>query len=406
MSVHASSQDTLSTKVLSLQEVIFAIDKNPSLLAFDEKIKSYGAYSQAARSLDPPKITTGFWMYPYRTSNDPMVQQNGGSLMIGAEQMIMNPSKRKAEQRYMNGMSSVEQTMKSFEKQDLIEEAKKVYYDWLILEKKLVTLKESEELLNLMIKSAEIGYTYNQNSLSRIYKAKGELYNIQNMEVMIENDIRQMNIELNTLMNLNKEVTYKIDTSYTIYNYETMPVDTSVLRSNRSDIKNIEESIALFNLKRSFELSKKKPDFGIQYAHMQGMNGMPNQFNLMGMVTIPIAPWSSKSYKANLAGINYETTSLHFKKQAIINESAGRLHKLKTEIASRKRQVEMYEKNILPALEKNFNTSLISFEHMKEDMFMTIDAWMALKMGRIEYLDLLGQLLKLQADYERQIEKQ
>jgi hypothetical protein len=43
---------------------------------------------------------------------------------------------------------------------------------------------------------------------------------------------------------------------------------------------------------------------------------------------------------------------------------------------------------------------------MKEDMFMTIDAWMALKMAKIEYLDLIGELLKLQASYERQIEKQ
>jgi cobalt-zinc-cadmium efflux system outer membrane protein len=394
------TQDTLNPgKILTFQELVAAIDQNPSLLAFDEKMKSYEAYSQSAKSLDPPKITSGFWMYPYSQ------RQNGGSLMIGAEQMIMSPSKRKAEQKYMAGMSSVEQTMKDFEKQDMLAEAKKIYYEWIVLEKKKRTLKESEEILNLMIRSAEIGYTYNQNLLSRVYKAKSELYTIQNMQIMVENEIKQMNVELNILMNINKELTYKIDTTYRVANYDLLPIDTATLKANRSDIKNIDESIRLFNLQSDFILSKRKPDFGVQYAHMQGMNGMQNQFNLMGMVTIPIAPWSAKGYKASLKGIQYESSYLNLKKEAIINETIGRLQKLKAEIGSKKRQVEMYEKNIIPALEKNFNASLISFEHMKEDMFMTIDAWVTLKMAKLEYLNLLGELLKLQADYERQIEK-
>jgi outer membrane protein, heavy metal efflux system len=403
LNTNAQDVDSLkqSSKVLTLQEVIAALDKNPTLLSFDEKINSSNAYAKGARSLDPPKLTGGFWMTPYNL--DPM---GGGSLMIGAEQMIMNPAKRKAEQNYMLGMSSVEQTMKAYDRQNMIEEAKKMYYEWIILKKKFSVLKESESLMNLMIKSGEIGYTYNQNQLSRIYKAKSELYNIQNMLIMIENEIRQMNIGLNTMMNIDKSIVFDVDTNYTIAAYDVLPIDTGAISANRSDIKNIQESIKLFELKRSLELSKKKPDFGIQYAHMNSFGSMPNQFNLMGMVTIPIAPWSSKGYKANIEGFKFETRALNYRKEAIINETAGNLEKLKNDIINKKRQVRMYEQNLIPALEKNFNTSLIAFEHMKEDMFMTIDAWMALKMARIEYLDLVGELLKLQSSYERQIEKQ
>lgn len=402
-------------KVMTLQEIISAVDKNPTLRAFDERINSYNAYSKAARSLEAPKITSGFWMTPYPGSsmksnnmNNGMDQgnPNGGSLMIGVEQMIMNPAKRKAEQKYMLGMSNVEQTMKSFERQDMIEMAKKNYYEWIILKKKLKVLVESEELLNLMIKSGEINYTYNQGNISRIYKAKSELFNIQNMQIMTKNEIRQMNIELNTIMNIDKSTVYDIDTTYSLINYDALPMDTTEIVKNRSDIRNIEESVRLNSLRNNFELSKRKPDFGIQFAHMNGFGSMPNQFNLMGMVTIPIAPWSSKGYKANIEGIKFETSYLKLKREAIINETAGKIQQLRVEIINKRKQVEMYEKNIIPALEKNYNTSLISFEHMKEDLFMTIDAWMALKMARIEYLDLLGQLLKMQAEYERAIEKQ
>jgi outer membrane protein, heavy metal efflux system len=280
-----------------------------------------------------------------------------------------------------------------------------MYYDWLVMKKKLKVAVESEELLKLMIKSAEIGYTYNQNQLSRIYKAKSELYDLQNMQIMLKNEIRQMNISINTMLNLDKAYVFDIDTNYVIADYDLIPVDTMMIRSNRSDIKNIEETVRLYGLRRSWELSKRNPDFGIQYAHMNSLGNMPNQFNLMGMVTIPIAPWSAKGYKANIEGLKFEQASLQKKREAIINETTGNLEKIKLSISNKKKQISMYEKNIIPALEKNFNTSLVSYEHMKEDLFMTLDAWMALKMAKIEYLDLVGELLKFQAYYERQLEK-
>jgi outer membrane protein, heavy metal efflux system len=410
-SAYGQNADTLEQahRILTLQEVIAALDKNPTLLSFDEKINSNNAYARGARNLEPPKISTGLWMFPYSMPKNSMAgtaPENQGAFMIGVEQMIMHPGKRKAEQKYMEGMSSVEETMKAFDRQNMVEEAKKMYYEWIILKKKQAVLKESENLLNLMIKSAEIGYTYNQNPLSRIYKAKSELYSIQNMLIMTENMTQQINISLNTMMSIDKETVFDVDTNYVITNYDVLPNDTNSISANRSDIKNIQESIRLFGLKRELELSKRKPDFGIQYAHMNNFGSMQNQFNLMGMITIPIAPWAAKGYKANLEGIKYETKALELKKEAIINEATGNLKKIKSEIANKKRQVKMYEENLIPALEKNFSSSLIAFEHMKEDMFMTIDAWMALKMAKIEYLDLLGELLKMQAQYERQIEKQ
>jgi cobalt-zinc-cadmium efflux system outer membrane protein len=400
----AGSQD-----ILTLQAVLTAIDSHPALLSFDEKINAINAYAKGARSLEPPKISAGLWMFPYskpENNMDGTPSENRGAVMIGIEQMIMNPGKRKAEQTYMEGMSSVEQTMKAYDRQNMVEEAKKMYYDWLILKKKLTVLKISEGLMNLMVKSAEIGYTYNQNQLSRIYKAKSELYNIQNMLLMTENEIKQMNIALNTMMNIEKTKVFEVDTNYTIQNYEDLPIDTLQLRTGRSDIRNIDASVKLFSLKKDLELSKRKPDFGIQYAHMNNIGNMPNQFNLMGMITIPIAPWSSKGYKANMEGLKFETRALNYRKETIVNEAAGHLQKLKYDIANKKKQVHLYQQHLIPALEKNFNTSLIAFEHMKEDMFMTIDSWTALKMAKIEYLDLLGALLKLQASYERQIEKQ
>src|SRR5690606_37845201 len=123
---------------------------------------------------------------------------------------------------------------------------------------------------------------------------------------------------------------FEVDTNYVIADYEKMPVDTGALKANRSDIRNIDETMKLFSLRKDLELSRRKPDFGIQYGHMNNFGAMPNQFNLMGMVTIPIAPWSSRGYKANVEGIRFETRSLSHRKASLLNEAAGRIGKLKS----------------------------------------------------------------------------
>jgi cobalt-zinc-cadmium efflux system outer membrane protein len=395
-----------SNSAVTLEELISRLDRNPALGSFDDKIQSYKEYSRAATSWSAPKITAGFWMTPYNTitgKNEAGAGQNNGSLMIAVEQMIPNPSIQRSEQKYMEGMSSVDRQMKNYERQEMIAMVKKNFYDWLILKKKLKVLEQNESVISLMIKSAEIGYTYNQTALNRIYKAQAELYNIQNMQLMARNDIRQMNVEINTLTYGDKEALYDIDTNYSILNYDLIPVDT-IIPASKSNVRSIEQSIRLLDLKRNLEQSKRKPEFGVQYAHMNSFGSMPNQFNLMGMMTIPIAPWADKAYKANIKGIKYETSSLSKKKASLINETAGKLEKIKADISSKKKQAAMYEHYLIPALEKNFHTSLIAFEHMKEDMSMTLDALAALKMARLEYLNLLGQLLKSQAEYERENE--
>src|SRR5690606_5202876 len=136
----------------------------PALQLYDEKINASQAYARSARSLEAPTVSGGLWMFPYsRQDENGMAPENKGAVRSGVEQMIMNPAKRKAGQKDMEGMAKVESTMKADDRQDMIEEAKKMYYEWVVLKKKQAVLKDSENLIQLMIRSAEIGYTYNQN---------------------------------------------------------------------------------------------------------------------------------------------------------------------------------------------------------------------------------------------------
>jgi len=388
------------SQVLTIDSIKAIIEKQyPELAMYNLQVKAYDAYAEGAKSWDPPQIGTGLYMTPYN------FEKNMGSYMISIQQMIPNPSKQKANQQYMQAMSSVDVQNEKAAANELYALAKSDYAEWIILKKKKVVLAESEELLNYIIKVSEIRYPYEQEKLNNIYKAKAALGELQNMQIMIENEILQKQISLNTLMNRDKSTVFDIDTNYTIKNYESEIVDTITISASRSDIKSIDQEIKLAQLKQQLEWSKRLPEFGIKYDNMFAFGTTPNQFSIMGMITIPIVPWSSKMYKSNVAGINYEIAAFQKQKESLVNETSGEIMSLQSQIKSKKLQLALYKDNIIPALEKNYKTTLLAYDQNTEDLFSVLDAWQSLKMGRVEYLEQVKDLLLLQVEFEKQIEK-
>ncbi len=400
----------LQAQVLPLDSVLVHIEKNnPMLQLYGAKIDALNSYADGAKSWDPPKIGTGFWMAPYNPSlwkSDAQTGSQGmGSYMVSVEQMIPNGKKLKAKQNYMQAISSAEIENKSYLKNQLFAEAKNNYYEWIILKKKLGVLREGESIMNMMIQSAEAHYTYNKEKLNTIYKAKAQLADIQNRILMTENEMQQKGVALNTLMNRDKNLSFDVDTSYQIKNYEITKIDTTRIQQSRSDLKSIDRSAEILKLKQTMERVKSKPDFGISYAHMFSFGQQPNVFTLMGTVTIPIVPWASKEYKANNKGIDFEIAELKWQKQAAINDITGKLSSISVAIKNAKQQLKIYNELIIPALNNNLKTSQLAYEQNTEELFVVLDAWTALNMAKIESLNQAGELLKLQVNYERELEQ-
>lgn len=123
----------------------------------------------------------------------------------------------------------------------MVAEAKKNYYEWGNHKKEQNILDQDEKLLNFMIQSAELRYKNGLGKISAYYKAKAAIGNIQNMQLMLNNEIKQHRIMLNTLMNLGKLNDFDIDTSYTIKDYSAAALDSTTFITARSDIKAIEK---------------------------------------------------------------------------------------------------------------------------------------------------------------------
>ncbi len=407
-----SLQKIATAQMLELPDILDNVQRSyPSLKVYDAEIQSLDAAAKGARNWMPPQISAGFWMTPYNTglwssskANGNIPAQNGmGSYMISAEQMFPNKKYNNANEAYMQAMSSVEKENKQATLNDLFAAAKKNYYEWIVIEKRLAILDESEKLLQFMITNAETRYKNGLGKISAYYKAKASLGNIENMRVELQNEITQKRIALNTLMNRDKLLGFSVDTNYVIKDYSTMAFDSTLFYNNRSDIKAIDKNIQLAYLQQNIEQANLKPQFGVQYAHMFGFGGSPMMFNLMGMVKIPLN-WSTRANRANIESLRFKAQSLAEQKASMANEYSGMAYQMQQNIVAKKKQVQLFENNILAALRKNYQSNLLAYSQNTEELFELYDAWETLNNTQLEYLNQLQQLLNMQVELEKLLE--
>lgn len=399
---------TVKAQTFSLDGVIDEIQKaNPALKMYDANIRSADEAAKGARNWEAPTLGTGFWMVPY----NPKYWAKGdngafgiGQYQLSAEQMIPNKKRQDAEEKYLQSVSSVDVERKKVSLNELVAETKKNYYEWVILKKKKSILDQDEKLLNFMIQSAEIRYKNGLGKIGAYYKAKAAIGNIQNKRLMLDNEIKQRRIMLNTLMNRDKLTDFDIDTLYSVKDYSSTVFDSTSLINARSDIRAIEKDIQMNILKQDAERAKLKPEFGVRYEHMFGFGGLPMQYTLLGSVKIPIAKWSSRASKANVESLKWKVESLNLQKQMIVNEFTGVAYQTQSDIEFKKKQLKLFTENIIPALRKNYQTMQLAYEQNTEELFTLFDAWETLNMTQLEYLQQLQDLLMMQVALEKILE--
>jgi len=392
--------------VTSLKDIFQIIDSaNPTAKMYAAQIRSLDEAAKGAKNWMPTDFGTGLWMTPY----NPKLLRKGdngalgmGQYMLSIQQIFPNKKKQHAEAAYMEGMSASEKERQKFQANQLYAEAKKNYYQLIIQKKKLNVLTENEKLLNFIITDAEIRYKNGLDKLSTYYKAKAEVGKILNMKIELENELNQNRIRLNTLMNRNRLEPFDVDTSYTIKDLSSTLSDTTTI-NNRSDIKAIEKDIQLAYLQQNVERTKVKPEFGIRYEHMFGFGGFPMQYTLMGMAKIPLGKANLAS-KANVESLRWKSEALFQQKQILLNEATGMAAGISVDIDAKKRQVKLFEENILPALRKNYQVMQLGYQQNTEQLFTLFDAWDVLNKTQIEYLNQLQQLLTMQVELESVLE--
>lgn len=391
---------------MTLENIFATIQTNhPVLKMYDAQIRSLDEAAKGAKSWSPPEFGAGLFMTPYNLSyTKARDAQNGmGAFMLTASQMFPNKKEQVANALFMHSISSTDKENKQFALNELYANAKKNYFEWLVIEKKISVLDNDEKLLRFMIQSTELRYKNNLGKLNAYYKVKAALGKIGNQRESLANEMTQKRVALNTLMSRDKDEYFIVDTNYAKKNYSI--VDSNYFIQHRSDLKAVNQNIQINKLQSNLEKAKQLPQFGIQYNHMFAFGKSPWIFSLMATVKIPLAPWSSGSYKANIESLKWKEQAYEAQRQTIINEASGEIDGLLLSINSKKRQLQLFDENIIPALKRNFQIMQLAYEQNTGELFELFDAWETLNMTQLDYFDQLQELLTLQVQMDKILEQ-
>ena len=380
---------------------------HPVVKMYNAEIRSMDAAAKVARSWMPPTVGAGFFMTPY---NAKLWQRDGdmlgmGSVAVSVEQMFPNRKKLNANENLMKAMSSVEKEKLFAALNENFQDAKKLYYSSIVLDKKLKVVKENEKMLDFMIRNAEIRYKNGLSKISAYYKAKAALGSSKNMQLMYENDLRVNRIRLNALMGRDAFAPLEIEPEYNLNDYSLETFGQDLFYQNRSDLRGIDREINIAKLKQDLEKQNLKPEFGVKFENMFGFGGQPMQFSLMLMVKLPFVSWASGMNKANIESLKLKEEALLAQKEMMVNEYSGMAYGMRNELDLNKNQLKLYEDTIIPALKNNYKSMQLGYEQNTEELFMLYDAWEQLNMAQLEYFEILTKALQTQTEIDRLIER-
>ncbi|GAA4465140.1 hypothetical protein GCM10023189_45360 [Nibrella saemangeumensis] len=396
-------------RVLTLDSVLAQINQNnPLLKPFGSRAAAARAYAEGARSWMAPMVGLGTFMAPYPLQMV-MDERDRGYGMVSVEQDIPNPFKQRATQVYQQSKAAVEEAGRGVTLNRLRSDAKQLYFDWLVLEKRRRVLAENRRILQLMKKLADIRYPYQQGSLGNVYKAEGRLYELDNMVIMTDAEIDRKRIGLNTLMNRPTTEVFGIDTTYRPVEAVQPVPTTDELARHRSDILRMDRQILSMQAGIEAQKAQTRPDFRVRFDHMQPFAGtksmMPTQFTLMGMISIPIVPWASRMYKAEIKGMQQDIEAMRYEREGMLNETQGMVAQMLTDLRAVQAQLDNYERRVIPTLRKSYDTQLIAYEQNKSELPVVIDAWETLNMTQMDYLTRLQDYYRMLVTYEKELEK-
>ena len=391
-------------EILSLDEIIQKIDSNNILLkTYGLRAEGYKYSADAATAWMPPMVGVGTFMTPYPFQKI-MDDRDNGSIMLRLEQEIPNAKKLQAKKNYIQSQGSIENANRAVTLNDLRAQAKAQYFNWLIALEKINIIQQNAKVLEIMKKIEEVRYPYNQSQLSTVYRAEAEIQKNRNMLLMPQGDIAKAKAYLNALMNRPGNTDFRIDTSYEPRFVAAAFYDTASLASQRKDVLRMNESIRSMQLNIRAMKLERKPTFSIQFDHMSPLSSMmPKAFSVMGMMSIPIAPWSKKMYQSEIKSMQSNISAMEQERSAMLQETQGMLYGMQAEIQTMQQRIKSMEEKVIPALQKTFDASFISYQENKLTLTTVLDNWEALNMMQLDILEEKQKLFQMIIDYEKEL---
>ena len=379
-----------------------ALRSNPEILSARKAAEAAQARIAQARSLDDPELDIESWSIPL---NQPGNFNKANTHMVNLRQRLPFPGKL----RLRGEVATQERTMAAAryraKEREVIAAVKKGYYDLFMADRELQISQEQLDLVERILKTAEVRYSVGKVTQQDVLKAQVEQSDLINRLIIAEQARATAEARLNTL--LNRQTDSPIGRT-TEREPPATPFEQADLYKLALDSSpQLQEAASgITQAERSHELAiknQKYPDFtvGLGYWYVPQADF---QHTYTGMLTFTIPFfWTKPKHDKEVEETSAQIARAEASYRATRNLAFLEVRESTTKLNAARKSVTLYRTGLLPQAELSLKAAEAAYQTGRLEFIGLLETERALRDVRLGYYRALVALEQSLADLERAV---
>lgn len=375
---------------------------NPEILAARKAVEAAQAVIAQARSLDDPELDIESWAIPFK---QPTNVNQASTHMVNLRQRLPFPGKL----RLRGDVATQEQAMAAAryraKEREIIAAVKKGYADLFMADREIQITQEQLDLLERILKTAEVRYAVGKVTQQDVMKAQVEQSDLINRLITAEQARQSAEARLNTLLNrpTDAPIGRTIEREPPTMPFEQKDLYKLTIDSS-PELQEASSSLKRAELSHELAIKNQKyPDFtvGLGYWYIPQGN-FHNTYSGMLTFTIPFF-WTKAKHDKEVEEASAQIARAEASYRAVKNLVFLEVRENLIRATAARKSVTLYQTGLLPQAELSLKSAEAAYQTGRLEFTGLLEAERALREVRLGYYRVLVALEQGLADLERAV---
>ncbi|MEW6060460.1 MAG: TolC family protein [Bacteroidota bacterium] len=389
------------TDSLLLPQLITEVkEANYKLKASRSSVQAARARIDQATMWSAPQVSANFMDIPL-TSVNPL---NNMEREYSITQMIPFPGKNSAFEAMAKANAEMYQNILLSDERTIVAEIKKEYAMLYSVQRRLDVNAENQALAKQMIAAVHSKYSAGLASQADVLRLENELLKLQNEQATLEQDLRITEGMINTLraMPTSTPLPRIPEIRLSSFSFDKEELITQAL-AHRAELAAMKNDVAMNIAELAMVKLDWYPDIMVGGLYRERVGAMPDGWEAMVGISIPIAPWVS----GKIGGKVEETKYKIQRSEAFVSDMETMIRFEVVDAWNKARahweQVERYRTSIIPNAQQTLDALLAAYQTNKTDFLSLIDSFRMLQMHKMDYYMKMEEYLRSRYELERAV---
>ncbi len=374
--------------------------KNPSLKASRHRQAAASADTRRAGAYAPPEIAGETGKRTVYNAHGPMSMTVNGLVL---RQMVMFPGKVSAMEKAGQHQAAAYGWDTQTEAERLTLEVRSLYYELYMDQRKREINAENRRVMEKFVSVTRTQYEAGMGRMEDILRAQTELSRLRSEDVILSRKVRGMEAMLNAALDRPPGTPLGSIPDPEEDKLNLPPVNSleALALSLRPELKGMGEDVQMNQWELKAASREKFPDLMMEGKWMN-MDG-PDEWSVMVGITIPLAPWSSGSYRGAGEAARRKLDETREKEKAMKNMVRAEIHRAAADVEAARERLDLALGATAPQAEQTLLATESAYRAGKTEFLMLLDSYRMLFMAREDLYMARAELARGWAELERSV---